>query len=202
MAAAIRVLDIWSGSDSGAWRNSDNSPLPDAFQEPLRRLMVADMNIEDFRRLASVLAIHDAEWFADPSHVSASPHAGSLEARFYISRAGNLKAMIEIMGEVIRGGSAPLWVLDERDSLRFAAVEILLDNVDDPDTSFGGIALDMVEQQVVPDPDDIVLLNALGLRVSPTTSLSEVKSWPTGWSHSCPGSLRTPAARRRGPHPA
>ena len=125
--------------------------------------MVADMNIEDFRRLASVLAIHDAEWFADPSHVSASPHAGSLEARFYISRAGNLKAMIEIMGEVIRGGSAPLWVLTSATRCVLRRSRFCSTTSTTPTRASGASPSTWSSSRSSPIPDDIVLLNALGL---------------------------------------
>ena len=41
VAAARRALSIWSTSDTASWRNSDDSPLPDVFQDALRELVIA-----------------------------------------------------------------------------------------------------------------------------------------------------------------
>ena len=163
IAAAKRALDIWQNSDPGSWRNSDNDPLPDAFQEPIRRLAVGELTLEDFRLLMSVLAIYDSAWLADAAHVAASPHKDSLEARFYVARAQDLHDMIKVMGAAMAGGQPPQWILDERDSLRSAAVDILLENLDEPDSMFGSVALTMVDQHVLAGKEDEVLFTGLGI---------------------------------------
>jgi tetratricopeptide (TPR) repeat protein len=162
-AAAHRALTIWSSVDTGSWRNSDNSPLPDAFQDALRRLVLAPLELEDFRCFASVLARYDSEWFASEPNIASSPHAGSLEARFYVARAQDLVRMIEVMGKAIAHGSPPQWILDERDSLRSAALDILFENLDEPDSMFGTVALAMVDNAVLADQEDRVLFTALGI---------------------------------------
>jgi tetratricopeptide (TPR) repeat protein len=171
-AAAHRALTIWSSVDTGSWRNSDNSPLPDAFQDALRRLVLAPLELEDFRCFACVLARYDSEWFANESNTAASPHATSLEARFYIARAQSLVRMIEVMGGAIAHGPAPQWVLDERDSLRSAALDILFENLDEPDSTFGTVALAMLDSGVLAGEEDRLLFTALGV-ASVTHHLSE-----------------------------
>lgn len=163
VAAAQRALLIWSTSDTAAWRNSDDSPLPDAFQDALRELVVGPIELDDFRGFASLLAAHDSAWFGDARHISSSPHAGTLEARYYVARAQNLETMVEVMGAAISAGSPPEWLLHERDSLRAAALEILRDNLDEPDSTFGAVALAMVSNGVLTDPFDLILFRALGL---------------------------------------
>jgi hypothetical protein len=163
VAAAHRTLDIWSVSDTESWRSSDNSSLPDAFQNPLRRLVVGPLELADFRAFARVLARYDEEWLADPSNIASSPHASSLEARFYVAQADNLPRMIAVMGEAMASGSSPDWIIRERDSLRSAAVDILFENLDEPDSAFGSVALAMVDHGVLASPEDTALLTALGI---------------------------------------
>jgi hypothetical protein len=163
VAAARRAINIWSTSDTASWRNSDESPLPDAFQDALRELVVADLQLDDFREFASLLAVHDSDWLGDEGHIAASPHRGTLEARFYVARAGNLIRMVEEMGGAIAAGSPPQWVLYERDSLRSAALDILFDNLDAPDSTFGSVALAMADNNVLVETEDNVLFSALGV---------------------------------------
>jgi hypothetical protein len=163
VSAAKRALEIWRESDSSSWRNSDNSPLPDAFQDSLRRLVLADLALDDFRIFATALAIYDGEWFANPVNTAGSPHRETLEARFYTARAVDLTQMISVMADAMAAGSPPEWVIDERNSLREASLEILFDNLDEPDSTFGTIALEMVEQGVLASEDDRVLFTALGI---------------------------------------
>jgi tetratricopeptide (TPR) repeat protein len=163
IAAAKRALDIWQSSDPGSWRNSDNTPLPDAFEDPMRQLTVGDIGIEDFRLLVGVLAIYDGPWLANAASLAPSPHKDSLEARFYVARAQDLHEMIKVMGAAMAGGQAPQWVLDERDSLRSAAVDILFENLDEPDSMFGSVALAMVDNHVLAGKEDEVLFSGLGI---------------------------------------
>ena len=140
--AAHRALTIWAVNDTSSWSNSDNSPLPDAFQDALRRLIaVEDLALDDFRAFAGVLAVQDAAWFADARNLGRSPHRNTLEGRFFVARASDLHAMIDVMGGAIAAGSPPPWLLHERDTLREAALEILFNNLDEPDSTFGAIAL-------------------------------------------------------------
>lgn len=164
VAAAHRALSIWStSSDTASWRNSDDSPLPDAFQDALHDLVVDDIELDDFREFATLLALRDSDWLGDPKNIAASPHRNSLEARFYVARAGDLIEMVKVMGEAIAAGPPPQWVLYERDSLRSAAVDILFDNLDEPDSTFGGVALAMFDSNVLADADDRVLFHGLGV---------------------------------------
>jgi hypothetical protein len=163
MAAADRALTIWRNTDEGSWRNSDNSPLPDAFQGPLRRLVVAQLPLEDFRHLAYVLAMYDGAWLASAHSLTDSPHRDTLEARFYRARAADLPQMIKVMGEAMAAGSAPRWLLDERDSLRSSAIDILFDSLDEPDSTFGTVALAMVQHQVLESQEDTLLFTGLGV---------------------------------------
>ena len=163
VAAARRAVSIWRTSDTASWRNSDESPLPDAFQEALRELVIADLELDDFREFASLLAVNDSDWFQDETHVASSPHSATLEARFYVARAGNLIRMVEEMGRSIAFGAPPAWVLFERDSLRSAALDILFENLDEPDSTFGTVALAMADNGVLDLPGDNVLFSALGV---------------------------------------
>jgi hypothetical protein len=175
VGAARRALGIWSTSDTASWRNSDESPLPDAFQDALHALVVDAIELDDFREFASLLAVHDSDWLGVRANIAASPHANSLEARFYVARAGDLVSMVEVMGASIATGSPPQWVLYERDSLRSAAVDILFDNLDEPDSAFGTVALAMSDNNVLADPQDDLLFRCLGV-AGITYHLSERKS--------------------------
>ena len=163
VAAARRALSIWSTSDTASWRNSDDSPLPDVFQDALRALVVADVELDDFRHFASLLAVHDSVWFGSDGNVARSPHRNTLEARFYVARAASLPRMVEIMGQAISAGSPPQWVIYERDSLRTAAIDILFENLDEPDSMFGPVALAMVDHGVLANEADNVLIGCLGV---------------------------------------
>jgi tetratricopeptide (TPR) repeat protein len=163
VAAARRAVMIWSESDSASWRNSDNSPLPDAFQDALRELVVGPLDLGDFRDFVALLATHDSDWIANEHSLARSPHRETLEARFYVARASSLTRMIQIMGDAMRSGAAPQWVLDERNSLRDAAVDILFDNLDEPDATFGTVALEMADQHVLANDYDHLLLSLLGI---------------------------------------
>lgn len=176
VAAAQRALSIWStSSDTESWRNSDDSPLPDAFQDALHDLVVSDIELSDFREFVSLLAVRDSDWLGETQNLAPSPHRNSLEARFYIARAGDLNAMVAVMGEAIAAGSPPQWVLYERDSLRSAAWDILLENLDEPDNIFGTVALAMADHNVLADAEDDVVFHSLGV-ASVTYHLSERKT--------------------------
>lgn len=163
VAAAKRALEIWQSSEPGSWRNSDNSPLPDAFEDPTRRLVTADLDLDDFRFIAGVLAIYDSEWLAGAGSLATSPHKDTLEAKFFVARAQDLHEMIKVMGAAMRDGATPQWILDERDSLRSAAIDILFENLDEPDSTFGSVALEMVDQRVLAEKEDEVLFTGLGI---------------------------------------
>lgn len=163
VAAARRALTIWSTSDTQSWRNSDESPLPDAFQDALRELVVGPLALDDFRDFASLLAIHDSTWFGDVESLASSPHRETLEARFFVARAQSLHDLIPVMGASIASGAPPPWLLRERDSLRNAAVDILFENMDEPDTTFGSVALAMADHRVLVDAEDHLLLSFLGV---------------------------------------
>ncbi len=164
VAAAHRAVLIWRSTDASLWRNSDESPLPDAFQDALRELVNEQISLDDFRRFAHVLALYDGQWFSDPSNTAASPHNDTLEARFYRARtAPDLFPTVAVMGEAIAAGDAPAWLLHERDSLRQVAIDTLFDDLDAPDSTFGYVALAMVDRGVLADDYDNCLFNMLGI---------------------------------------
>ena len=163
VAAARRAVAIWSTSDTASWRNSDASPLPDAFQEPLHELVVAPIGLDDFRDFAALLAAQDSEWFANEANLAASPHRSTLEARLYAARARDLHEMVAVMGGAMAGGYTPQWVIDERDSLRSAALDILFENLDEPDNTFGSVALTMLDNDVLEGEVDRLLFTGLGV---------------------------------------
>lgn len=163
LAAAARAVAIWAASDTASWRQSDTGRLPDAIRGPLRRLVADDIPVDDFRPLAALLATNDGTWLADAASLARSPNRRTLEARFYVARAKDLFDVVDVMAGAIRAGSPPQWLLDERDALRDAAVDILFENLDDPDNTFGAVALAMEEKGVLADERDAVLFGLLGL---------------------------------------
>jgi hypothetical protein len=176
VAAAHRAVEIWRSTDTSLWSNSDESPLPDAFQDALRELVVEQISLDDFRRFASVLAIDDRAWFGNPSNIATSPHSDSLEARFYQARTvDDLLPAVQVMGAVIAAGEAPPWLLYERDQLRSTAIDTLFQNLDEPDSTFGAVALEMVDRKVVEGEYDHCLFSLLGI-ASATYHLAEHKT--------------------------
>lgn len=165
IAAARRAVDIWL-TDTDLWAgdiSEDKDHIPDVLRDPLRALIVSDVPLDDFRALLRLASVKDEAWVADPTNLAASPHRDSLEATFYTRKARSLLSLIEVIGEVMRNGAPPAWVLDERDSLRNATVEVLFENLDDPNSTFGGVALELVDQGAIEAEYDRVLLDALGL---------------------------------------
>jgi hypothetical protein len=175
VAAAHRAVEVWRSTDASLWANSDESPLPDAFQDALRALVVEEISLDDFRRFARVLAIDDRSWFANPLNIASSPHRDSLEGRFYLARTDDeLIPTVRVMGDAIASGEAPAWLLHERDQLRSAAIDILFENLNE-DSTFGAVALEMVDRQVLEGEHDHCLFSLLGI-ASVTYHLSERKT--------------------------
>lgn len=164
-AAGRRAVEIWRTSDTQAWRGAGDSggpSLPEVIRDPLRELVDAPISLDDFRAFVSLLAVMDQGWL-QPGRIQRSPHRDSLEARAYLARARDLHEFIDLLGAEIRSGGAPVWLKHERDSLREAAIEILLTNLDNPDNLFGPAALRMVEAGAVQGDYDEILFTGLGI---------------------------------------
>lgn len=162
-SAGRRAVAIWMTSDAESWRTTDGSSLPDVIRDPLRDLVGADIELDDFRSFAALLAGNDAAWFREPNCLAHSPHRDSLEARFYQARAGGLEEMIGVMAGALDAGMRPDWLLHERSSLRDAVVEVMFADIDKPDSTLGPVALTMYDKGVIESEYDMVLLPMLGL---------------------------------------
>jgi hypothetical protein len=162
-AAGRRVVHLWAANDTGSWHTSGDSSLPDVVRDPLRQIVAADIELDDFRSFAALLARHDDDWFADASHLAGSPHRDTLDARFYLAHARGLGDMVDVMAAALKAGDAPDWLRQEQRSLREQTVEYLLGNIDDPTVMIGPLAIAMFEKGVVESAYDKVLVPALGL---------------------------------------
>jgi hypothetical protein len=163
VAAGMRAIGIWTTAAEGSWRSADGSELPLVIRDPLRELVTADMGIDDFRAFVTILAVKDGAWLAQPSALSGSPHAGSLEARIYQARARGLGDLVKALATEVGTPGTPQWVLDERRALRDATVEIALENIDEQTNAFGFLALTMQEAGLLDTTYDQVLFGAVGL---------------------------------------
>lgn len=162
--AGLRAVGIWATSDAASWQQSDGaSSLPDVIRDPLRSLVAGAIGLDDFRAFAALLSMKDSAWFGDPAHVAASPHRASLDARYYQARARRLDEAVQVMAEPIRTGTAPDWLVSERDSLRDAVIEVVLENINEPDNALGAVALTMQQQGVLDGEYDAVLFGAVGI---------------------------------------
>jgi hypothetical protein len=162
VAAGLRACAIWATSDAESWQASDGSSFPTVIRDPLRELVVADVELDDFRAFAVLLSREDAAWFGS-TDLDGSPHRTTLEARFYQARARGLDEMVEVMGEAIGSGSPPAWLVAERKSLRDATVQASIEAIDDPETLLGPLALHIHDAGMLETADDKVLFVALGL---------------------------------------
>jgi hypothetical protein len=162
VAAGQRAVDIWARTDTSAWQTSEGS-LPDVIRDPLRALVTQDIELDDFRSFVALLATQDSDWLAEPDHLSPSPHGTTLEARFYAARARDLGDMLDVMAGALQGGDPPRWLLHERQSLRDTVVEIVVEHLDDPDSTLGPLALAMQEKGIVEGAYDRVLFAGTGL---------------------------------------
>lgn len=164
--AAKRAIFMWK-QDHKLWEGADGdeAELPAVLRAPLRVLINEPIELGDFRVLADVLAQHDADWLRAPTSLRPSPHANSLEARYYRASAtrDGFESVVNVMATVSDWNSAPAWIVAERDTLIRQTREFLIDNIDDPDNAAGTIALDLVDKVKGLSKDDDLVLSLLGV---------------------------------------
>jgi hypothetical protein len=157
-AAAMRAVHLWAADDL-PWTVRRHRPVPPALVEALRDLVVADIDPAVFRAIVGMQSNMDREWLARPSHLGASPHRSTLEARVYQARAIGPREYVDALTFAVRSGSVPEWVSTERDR----AVEIAARHVFDDDGSCALFALFAVQRKMPVPPDHRALLAPLAV---------------------------------------
>jgi len=123
LAAADRVVGIWRNNPT-AWIGENGSDLPQSIALPLRQLIVLDLPLERFRQLMALLADRDATWLATAS-LTRSPHARTIEARFYQAYAAGMPQRVKVLAEATRSCPEKPWVVAERDLLVGIALDLI-----------------------------------------------------------------------------
>jgi hypothetical protein len=149
VAAAQRAIRIWQASES-SWVTPTGSDLPQSIAMPLRLLAVLDLPLDRFRELLVLLSEKDAAWLAAAS-LAQSPHAGTIEARYYKARATGFQQRIQVLAEATRTSLDRDWVLTERNTLAQLALDIVLGESDDS-TGKAQFALSLLDEDVVLTP--------------------------------------------------
>ena len=157
-AAAMRAVHLWA-SDDLPWTVRRQRPVPAALVDALRELVVADIDIGIFRSILGMQSNIDRDWLARPSHLGASAHRSSLEARVYQARATGPREYVDALTFALRSGSVPAWVETERDR----AVEIAARHVFDDDGSSALFALFAVQRKMPVSADHRALLAPLAV---------------------------------------
>lgn len=150
--AAGQALHTWQTDSTNIWRGEDpdRQQLPAVLRQPLRSVLLEPIDLDDFRAIASVLALHDSQWLATPESLRSSPHRDSLEARYFRARALASQDMfattVDVLGTVQDWEQAPEWITAARGNLVRQTIEFLFDHLDDPDNTAGLIAHALVEK--------------------------------------------------------
>ena len=157
VAAAQRAIYIWQSNES-SWVTPTGSDLPQSIAMPLRLLAVLDLPLDRFRELMVLLSEKDAVWLAAAS-LAQSPHAATIEARYYKARATGFTDRIRVLAEATRTSLDHDWVVTERNRLAQLALDIVLD---DSGESFGKaqFALALLDEDVVLTPWQRLTLTA------------------------------------------
>lgn len=109
LAAVRRIITMWSSNVTTSWEGSaSGNDFPTVVREPVRSLLLAPIPLDDFRQLIELLSFRDTIWLTS-TDFSTSPHAKTLEAKFFLARADNWGKMVEVMASIERSASAPAW---------------------------------------------------------------------------------------------
>lgn len=120
---AVQVaLSAWSAANNGL--DQDDQEIPPSLRDALRELVVGRIDIDQFRTIARYLANNDDAWVS-VNKFGGSLHAGTLEAKLYTARAGDIAEYCELLGENSGPGS-PGWVVDEAEEVAGQLVNLLL----------------------------------------------------------------------------
>ena len=149
VAAAQRAINIWQSTES-SWITPTGSDLPQAIAMPLRLLVVLDLPLDRFRELMVLLSEKDAAWLRAAS-LSQSPHATTIDARYYKARATGFTERIRVLAEATRTSLVLDWVVTERNRLAQLALDIIADESIDP-IGKPQFALALLDEDVVLTP--------------------------------------------------
>jgi len=141
--AARQALATWFGDSTKIWQGEEGEQrtLPTVLREPLRSVVTEGIDIDDFRLLLSAMAKFDADWLTAPNTLRGSPHQGTLETKYYLALARDgFLPVVDMFASVPNWGTAPEWLVTERDKLVDQTLEYLLEHLNDPDNAAGVIA--------------------------------------------------------------
>jgi len=115
VAAATRAVMLWA-TDEAPWiSESEIGGMPETLRVALRKVIVDNIDVEQFRPLVKLAAAVDSEWLASSEALAGSPNSASLEAQLYSARATGPSEFLDALKRALSRKNCPEWVIDERD---------------------------------------------------------------------------------------
>jgi tetratricopeptide (TPR) repeat protein len=140
LAAVRRIITMWSSNVTTSWEGSSTgNDFPTVVREPVRSLLLAQIPLDDFRHLIELLSFKDTTWLTS-TDLSTSPHAATLEARFFLARAHNWGQMVEVMASIKGAGTAPAWFDREIEDFSNFILNTAFEELQNDSTEKPGIA--------------------------------------------------------------
>jgi hypothetical protein len=128
--AAERALVLWERDDDRVWEDTDEEDeLPQEIRVALRGLISEPLPDDRYIRLLRTLAIHDDDWLAEQASSAFGNRASDPTVRVFQARARGLSDFAEALAAELRTVNPPQWMLEERDSIVQAAINVLADDV-------------------------------------------------------------------------
>lgn len=160
LSAALRAVEIWD-ADPEPWNQDDEDAMPPSLLDALRAIVLEAIPLDDFRRIAKLLAIRDGDWMSRTGFKS-SPHRDSTEAYIWASRAHGFEEFLAALARTLMTPSPPQWVSDERDELVAVASAVLI--TDEPSLGAVSFGMLMLDKGLPMPTDDKVVLRAFVAR--------------------------------------
>lgn len=180
VSAARRAIALWH-SDPEPWaeESDEELTLPQTLKVAARKLVVEPIERTEFGELLHLLAVWDAEWVADASELSRSPHAETLEGRLYTARARDFSKYVSVLAEGMRE-QPPEWLVNECDNLVDSALSVLV--ADEPTGGAAFFGLQIVEANVPLENERLIPLTAfsvaaLAANIDPSEGEPKDKFW-------------------------
>lgn len=137
LAAVRQIVEVWQTSVTVDWAGSEgDAHLPVVVREPVRAVVTEPVPIDDFRRLVRLLSRFDARWLAS-ADLRPSPHAASLEARYWVAAAEGADERVAVIASVGANDPVPEWfeaeIVEYCEGLSDFVVQQLMADSDDSD---------------------------------------------------------------------
>jgi acyl carrier protein phosphodiesterase len=145
--AAERALILWDKQDDRIWEDEDDDEgLPIEIRDALRTLISESLPEDRYLRLLRVLANRDDAWLAARNDrdfgVNANPESvNSPAVRVLRARAVGLEKYLEVLTAELGRPNAPAWIAHDRDGVVEAAIEVLIERIDELPAAFFGLTV-------------------------------------------------------------